>query len=566
MPEPPQHLPHSPHTQHPQHLLRRYLVSFKVSKVPHRFTDVLILGSGVAGLSAALAAADEPGVEILLVAKDAPEETATSYAQGGVAAVIEPELTGDSIASHAKDTHTAADALADDPAVQQTVIEGVERVRGLLALGANFDRDAHGRIQLTLEGGHSHPRILHRGDTSGREVERTLLEAVLQRPNITILAHTFASDLITRDGGAKGAVLIRPDGELEAAWARSVVLATGGAGRLYRETTNPKVNTGDGIAMAFRAGAVLQDLEFMQFHPTTLYLAGADRFLITEAVRGEGGVLRDGAGNTFMHRFHPLGDLAPRDVVSRGIVTVMRERGENKVLLDLSAIPPEKIRVRFPRILEILREFGIDILKEPIPVRPSAHYSIGGVQTDLSGHTSVRGLFAAGEVASTGLHGANRLASNSLLEGLVFGHRAGRTAASEALRAPTPQPFSIEGPPPSAGPRAPALDLNDLTVSLKSLLWLKVGLERNGPDLGAALKQVASWVPYVLGSDFHEVPSWTVQNMILTAYLLTLSALRREESRGVHFRSDFPKHDDAQWRRHQTITQGDLASTKTTQG
>ncbi len=545
-------------SNHPQHLLRRYLVSFRVSKIPHRFTDVLIIGSGVAGLSAALAASDDPGIEVLLVAKDALEETATIYAQGGVAAVIDPEATGDSLSSHVKDTLSASDGLADEEAVQLTATEGVVEVQRLLEMGANFDREPSGKIHLTLEGGHSHPRILHRGDTSGREVERVLLDAVLERPNITILAHTFAVDLVTRSGEVMGAVLLRPDSELECAWARRVVLATGGAGRLYRETTNPKVTTGDGIAMAFRAGAALQDLEFMQFHPTTLYLAGADRFLITEAVRGEGGVLRDGAGNTFMHRFHPLGDLAPRDVVSRGIVTVMRERRENKVWLDLSAIAPEKIRARFPRILEILRGFGIDILKEPIPVRPSAHYSIGGVKTDLEGRTTVPGLFAAGEVSSTGLHGANRLASNSLLEGLVFGHRAGRRAAAEARGCAAPEPFSVEGSPTSPGPKAPALDLNDLTVSLKSLLWLKVGLERNGPELSSALKQIASWVPYVLGSDFHEVPSWTLQNMLVTAYLLTISALRREESRGVHFRTDFPRRDDARWHKHQTVTRDDL--------
>lgn len=269
-------------------------------------------------------------------------------------------------------------------------------------------------------------------------------------------------------------------------------------------------------------------------------------------------MLRDGAGNAFMRRFHPLGDLAPRDVVSRGIITVLRERGENKALLDLSAIPPERIRSRFPRILEILKGFGIDILHESIPVRPSAHYSIGGVKTDLLARTSLPGLFAAGEVASTGLHGANRLASNSILEGLVFGHRAGHAAREEAGAIPMPQPFSVESPPPAPGPKPAAIDLNDLAHSLKSLLWQKVGLERNGSELVAALKQIQSWVPYVLGSDFYEVPSWTVQNMILTSCLLTLAALRREESRGVHYRTDFPRRDDAHWRRHQTLTQDDL--------
>ncbi|MBI4606392.1 MAG: L-aspartate oxidase [Planctomycetes bacterium] len=542
----------------PPHLFGRHLVRFKVSQVPHRFTDVLVLGSGVAGLSAALEASKDPGIEVLLVAKDKLEETATAYAQGGVAAVLSPEATGDSADQHAADTIAAADGLADEEAVKVTVIEGVERVRDLLALGAAFDRDEDGRVHFTLEGGHTFPRILHHGDTTGKEVERVLLEAVLERPNVTVLHHTFAADILTRDGEARGAVLSRPDGELEAAWARRTVLATGGAGRLYREATTPQVNTGDGVAMAFRAGCVLQDLEFVQFHPTTLYLAGADRFLITEAVRGEGGVLRDGAGERFMHRFHRLAELAPRDVVSRGIITVLRERGENKVFLDLSAIPPERIRSRFPRILEILRGFGIDILRDPIPVRPSAHYSIGGVVTDLFGRTSLRGLLAAGEVASTGLHGANRLASNSLLEGLVFGHRAGRLALQEARTAPAPEPFSVPGPPPAAGPKPAALDLGDLTSSLKSLLWQKVGIERHGAELAAALGQIRSWMPYALGSSFHEVPSWTVQNMVSTAYLITLSALRREESRGVHFRTDHPSRDDTRWQKHTTLSQADL--------
>lgn len=538
-------------------LLRRHLAGLQVSRVPHRFTDVLILGTGVAGLSAALEASRDPETAVLLIAKDELEETATRYAQGGVAAALDPKTTGDSVAQHAEDTLKVAAGLVDEEVALTTATEGVERVSELIERGTRFDRNPDGDLHFTLEGGHSFPRILHRGDTSGQEIGRALLEAVLARPNITVLPHTFAIDLLTRDNRARGALLSRPDGNLEAAWARSTVLATGGVGRIYRETTNPQVNTGDGIAMAFRAQATLQDLEFIQFHPTTLYLAGADRFLITEAVRGEGGVLRDAAGHRFMNRFHSLADLAPRDVVSRGIITVMREQGENKVFLDLSAIAPEKIRKRFPKILEILNGFGVDILREPIPVRPSAHYSIGGVQTDLRARTSLRGLFAAGEVASTGLHGANRLASNSLLEGLVFGHRAGKEARLEAKETSTPTPFCIASKP-AAPPTHAALDLEDLTQSLRSLLWKDVGLERDAVGLKAALQQIESWIPYVLGSSFHGAPSWTVQNMLLTAYLLTVSALRREESRGVHFRVDFPERDDTRWQRHNILTQADI--------
>ena len=540
------------------HLLRRNLVSFKVSQIPHRFTDVLVLGSGAAGLSAALAASRDPSTEVLVVAKEELQETSTFYAQGGIVAVMDPQLTGDSIEAHVEDTLRVAEGLGDEEVARVTATEGVLRVRELLELGAAFDRDSQGRIHFALEGGHRFPRILHKGDTTGQEIQRTLLHALKEKENVTFLRQTFAVDLLVEGDLVVGAVLFRPDGDLEAAWARRTILATGGAGRLFRETTNPKIATGDGLAMAFRAGGVLQDLEFVQYHPTTLYLAGADRFLITEAVRGEGGVLRDGSGNAFMSRFHPLGDLAPRDVVSRAMITTMRERGETKAHLDLSAIPPERIRARFPKILEILKGFGIDILREPIPVRPSAHYMIGGVRTDLLGRTSLPGLLAAGEAACTGLHGANRLASNSLLEGLVFGHRAGARAAVEARSARIPVPFSLESPPPSSDFKPAALDLSDLVSSLRSLLWLKVGLERSAPELEAALRQIKSWIPYVLGSDFHDVQSCTAQNMLLVAYLVSWNALRREESRGVHFRSDFPERNDARWQAHLTLSKDQL--------
>jgi L-aspartate oxidase len=379
------------------------------------------------------------------------------------------------------------------------------------------------------------------------------------KQQIKMYVEWFVCRLIVEDGACKGVVAYNmTKGGFEEFRGEAVIMATGGAGRTYSNTSNAVISTGGGAAMAYQAGVPLQDLEFVQFHPTTLYLAGADRFLITEAVRGEGGVLRDGAGSSFMRRFHPLADLAPRDVVSRGIMTVLKERGESRVSLDLSAIPPERIRARFPRILEILQGFGIDILKDPIPVRPSAHYTIGGVKTDLQARTSLPGLYAAGEVASTGLHGANRLASNSLLEGLVFGRRAGQTAAVEAPSVHLPEPTSVDHSRPRSEPRPPALDLSDLTSSLKSLLWQKVGLERRGPELRSTLDQIQSWIPYVLGTDFHEVESWIVQNMLLTAYLITFSAMRRKESRGVHFRVDFPEKNDAEWCRHLTLSRNDI--------
>ncbi|MCZ6793465.1 MAG: L-aspartate oxidase [Planctomycetota bacterium] len=546
-------------------LSRRYLATFRTSRIPHRFADLLVVGSGVAGLTATLAASERPDVEVLLVSKDAIEESATRWAQGGVAAVLRPGATEDSQEKHVADTLAAAAGLADPESVARTVSEGVERVEELLALGVDFDRGPSGELQFTREGGHSRPRILPRGDTTGQEIERVLVERARQRENVHILEHTFALDLLTADGACHGALLSGPGGRLEAAWARTTVLASGGAGRLYRETTNPPVCTGDGMAMAFRAGALLQDLEFVQFHPTTLYLAGAERFLITEAARGEGGVLRDGAGEAFMARYHELKDLAPRDVVSRAILDVIRHRPENTVWLDLTGIGADKIRVRFPRILEYCRDFGIDILKDPIPVRPCAHYSIGGVKTNIDAETSIEGLLAAGEVSCSGAHGANRLGSNSLLEGLVFGRRAGQIAASRVDSVPVPRPFStadlpggtppaVRAPAPGGGDSCREVDLEDLGRSLKSLLWYKVGVERSGDGLRAALQQIESWIPYYLAGQFDSPQSWSLQNMLETAYLVTLSALRREESRGVHYRSDFPHRDDEKWKRHSILS------------
>jgi L-aspartate oxidase len=542
------------------HLKRRYLASYRVPQISHRFTDVLVIGSGVAGNSAAISAGSVPGTQVLLLSKDSLEESSTYYAQGGIAAVVAPEANEDSLDSHVEDTLEAGCGLADPEVVRLVVEEGVRRVEELIGWGANFDRK-DGRIEFTREGGHSHSRILHTGDTTGREIARTLLLAVEKRSSILALSDTFAIDLITRDGECLGALVYRPSGDLQAVWAKRTLLATGGAGRLYRETTNPAVTTGDGLAMGLRAGATLRDLEFIQFHPTTLYVAGADRFLISEAVRGEGAKLIDKTGERFMHRFHQRAELAPRDTVSRGIMSRMKELGDNKVFLDLSSIPPERIRERFPTIQAFCSGFGIDILKEPIPVRPSAHYTIGGLCVDPLGHTDLPGLFAAGEVSSSGLHGANRLGSNSLLEGLVFGARAGERAAREAAEIPHP-PIPFEPRPEEIWSGdlkgKDHLDLSDLGTSLKSEMWRRVGIERVGPELRRTLEQIEEWVPYVLGASFANPTGWTLQNMMLMGYAVTLAALGREETRGVHFRSDFPERDDSRWRRHQDLRRDDL--------
>lgn len=541
-------------------LQRRYLASFRVSQISHRFTDVLVIGSGVGGNSAAIAASEEPETEVLLIAKNALQECSTYYAQGGIAAVLSPQENEDSLECHFEDTIEAACGLADPEIVRIVVEEGVQRVEELIRWGAQFDRK-EGRIQFTREGGHSRPRILHTGDTTGREIERTLLTEVRKRRAILDLKDTYVVDLITRDGRCWGALVHRPWGNLQAVWAKRTVLATGGVGRMYRETTNPSVTTGDGIAIGLRAGAVLRDPEFIQFHPTTLYVAGADRFLITEAVRGEGGKLIDKNGERFMHRFHPRGELAPRDTVSRGILQHMKEVGDNKVFLDLSGIPRERILERFPRIREFCLGFGIDILKEPIPVRPSAHYTVGGLRVDREGRTDLPGLFAAGEVSSTGLHGANRLGSNSLLEGLVLGARSGSAAAREARQISNPPtPFEPSGDFWTGDIEGKDyIDLSDLRVSLQSEMWRHAGIERTGDSLRQTLRQIEEWIPYVLGANFTHPPGWTLQNMMLSAYAITVGALQREETRGVHYRADFPERDDEHWGRHQDLKLGDLA-------
>ncbi len=546
----------------PNPIKRSHLESFNRARISHRFTDVLVIGSGVAGLSAAIAAADgTPRVEVLLIAKAELSEGSTQWAQGGIAAVLDPEQHSDRLDYHVDDTVRAGCELSDPDVVSTVVSEGVDGVRALLDWGAAFDREG-GALHFTQEGGHSHPRILHSADSTGREIERVLLSRALDFGNITSLARTFAIDLAIRaDGTCRGALVYRPTGVLQMLWAKRVILATGGAGRLYRETTNPPVTTGDGLAMAFRAGARLRDLEFVQFHPTTLYVAGADRFLITEAARGEGGRIVDADGEPFMHLYHPKGDLAPRDVVSRGIVQHMKETGTNKVFLDLSSLSSDHVRRHFPQIQELCARFGIDIPDEPIPVRPSAHYTLGGVVVDRDGATDVPGLFAVGEVSSTGLHGANRLGSNSLLEGLVYGKRAGARVARECAELDDFRPPFDDTPlrsgEASTTPRTPPLNLQDLQQSLQSLLWRHAGIERTGDGLRDAIVQIREWISYVLPGQFAKPEGWTLQNMLTTAFLIVRAALRREESRGVHSRSDFPDSSEA-WRKHQTVSRLEL--------
>lgn len=585
---------------------RRYLIPFRSGLLPQIFCDTLVIGSGVAGARAAIAAA-EHGEVIVLGKDDAPPVGAsnTSWAQGGIAAVFDSSDTFD---SHIHDTLVAGAGLCDEPIVNQIVQAGPERIREIIDWGMRFDAAPDGSMSLGREGGHSLSRILHsNGDATGRELMRCLWERLTKTSGVRIFNRCFALDLITagNEPGSPvmGAITHHPKHGLQMIWAKATILASGGAGMLFRETTNPKVATGDGTALAYRAGASVADMAFVQFHPTCLYLAGAARWLITEAVRGAGAHLVDSDGVRFMTDEHPQGELAPRDIVTRGIVRRLAARGGTHVFLDCRHIP--HFAEKFPGITQLLAKFDLDAQNHLIPVHPAAHYTIGGVLTDAKGRTDVPGLFAIGECASIGLHGANRLASNSLLEGLVMGQIAGAAArqltqfgrdaaganagpnvvaaennsngstngranghnstngnshrADAALSAgwnspPRPAPISIISdirPPDSA-----ELDLNDVLSSLRSAMWRNAGIERKGPRLADLNDMLQFWGKYTLDKIFDDVTGWQLQNMLLTAWLMARSALWRTESRGCHWREDFPAADETLrvhdcWRRGQ---------------
>jgi L-aspartate oxidase len=534
---------------------RRYLIPFNAARLPQQFTDVLVIGGGVAGLRAAIAAADG-GADVLLLTKDTVAESNTWYAQGGIAAVLQPL---DSTESHVHDTLIGGAGLCDEKAVHIVVEEGPKRVLELLEWGANFDKkegNPHG-LAFTLEGGHSFARIIHAyGDATGKELAQTLIRTVRSRENIRISESSFAIDLLTHENRCVGAIALI-DEQIHIIWAKRTILASGGAGQLYRESTNPKIATADGHAMAWRAGAALRDMEMVQFHPTTLYVAGASRALITEAVRGEGAYLVDRNGYRFMGDYHPSKELAPRDVVSRAIVEQIRKTHHTHVYLDVRHLPREEFLERFPQLAKLLEQFEIDASKDLIPIHPAAHYMIGGVDADEFGRASLTGLYAVGEAGCSGLHGANRLGSNSLLEGLAFGARAGtdaaRNAKEDALKFPLKLDHKI---PPSTKTE---LDITDVKSSLRSVMWRNVGIERDGQRLSETREIIAFWARYVmdkvfdiqeLGAASAAVAGWEVQNMLSVAALVATAAFSRTESRGCHFRLDYPRTDDAHWRLH----------------
>lgn len=521
--------------------LRRYLVPFEAKGIPHLFTDVLIIGGGIAGTRAALEI--DPSLKTIVISKDRLSHSNSAWAQGGIAGVLDPL---DEFANHVADTIAAGKGMCDPSVVEEVIRDAPDRIRELVSYGTEFDQH-EGEIALTLEGGHSHARVAHAlGDATGREVMRAVHEAAYGADNVDIWQQTFTIDLLTMDGVCRGALVWNANHGRTFVWAKQTILCTGGAGALYRETTNPSIATADGHALAFRAGCELRDMEFMQFHPTVLYIAGSSRHLITEAVRGEGAHLVDCNGYRFMADYNDAMELAPRDVVSQAITQQMTKTAHPCVYLDLAPIGEAKIRSRFPGIGKVCSEFGLDITKDRVPVRPGAHYMIGGLTTDMQGLTTLPGLWAAGEVTSTGLHGANRLASNSLLEGVVFGKRCGQNASIAAIN----QPDCFTAPDLKSAAGLPhgnddSLDLADIRNSLRSLMWRHVGISRCESELQSASQQLDFWANYVCRRDLPGPEGWELQNMMLVSRIMTAAALVRRESRGVHLRSDYPNTEES---------------------
>jgi L-aspartate oxidase len=506
--------------------------------------DFVVIGSGIAGLRAAIELA--PVGRVLILTKAEPTESNTGHAQGGIAVALGED---DSPDIHAADTIKAGDGLCDEAAVRVLVEEGPPYVQELIDWGTKFDREADGSLSRGREAAHSVRRVLHAGDATGREIARVLWTRVSDLKSVETANHALVTELLVEQDRCVGVRFYDQLGFPRDALAKSTLLATGGAGQVFRHTTNPRVATGDGVALGFHAGARVADLEFVQFHPTALNVPGAPRFLISEALRGDGGRLINGRGQAFMTRYHPDGDLAPRDVVARSIMREMDMTG-GSVFLSLSHLDADYVLRRFPTIADMCRQVGLDLALDPIPVSPAAHYVMGGVDTDRWGRTSLPGLLAAGEVACTGVHGANRLASNSLLEGLVFGARAAAamqqppataSLGSDRREAPRPPPISVG--------RSPLT-----TTEVRDLMWKSVGLFRTREGMeDAVAKLEASYAAHrdaLANARADDGDAWKQFNLVTVARLVARAALRRLESRGAHYRADFPGRDDIHWKAH----------------
>jgi len=504
--------------------------------------DFLIIGSGVAGLRAAIELA--PYGNVLVVTKDIPTESSTEYAQGGIAVALSDE---DEVGIHFDDTLKAGDGLCREDAVKILVEEGPERIFELISWGAEFDKNGT-KLDFTMEAAHSRRRILHaHGDATGKELERVLIKKVRSFPTVKKYPFAFTVDLIVKDGECYGAYVLK-DRKINAILAKATILCTGGAGQIFSRTTNPMVATGDGMAIAFRAGAVLEDMEFVQFHPTSLYSPYAPHFLLSEAMRGEGAILRNINKEPFMHNYHPDAELAPRDIVSRAIISEMVKTESNHVYLDMTHLEKEFVKKRFPRIYSTCLQYNLDITKDIIPVSPAAHYMMGGVKTDSNGLTSIKGLYAAGEVACTGVHGANRLASNSLLEGLVYGARAGRSASESMI---DPKMLSEDESVLHYGLAYHTIPEHDeIRITLRKLMWERVGIIRCGESLAEAKEKLSKWL-FILDKTFYTRRELELKNMITVGMIITEAAFLRKGSVGAHYRSDYSEKGK-DWQKHVT--------------
>lgn len=520
-------------------MIPRFLTDFSLERLPRVETDVIIIGSGIAGLFTSITASETQ--KVLMITKKSLSDSNTQFAQGGIAAVISED---DSPAAHRQDTLIAGAGLCSNAAVDILVHEGPRGVDDLIRMGTNFDLE-NGELALTQEGAHSRRRILHaHGDATGAEIVRALSDQVLHNNNIEIWNDHFVIDLITYEGICYGAVVQKPDGQKIFVTGKATVLCSGGVGQLFRYTTNPDVATGDGIAMAYRAGSDIQDVEFIQFHPTVLYYPGAPRFLISEAVRGEGAILRNINGERFMDRYHPQLELAPRDIVARAIVSEIERTKSTFVYLDITHESAEMVKHRFPTIYQFCLNYGLDLTTDWIPVAPAAHYMMGGVKTDLNGETSVRRLFACGEVSATGVHGANRLASNSLSEAIVFGRRiVNQIQALASLEAPPEIRSELHRQDP------PIQQSIEKRLKLQKIMLRNAAFKRSAIGLSKGLEELKRQFP-LFNTHLTKREEYEFANLLVCATLTTQAALLREESRGAHYREDFPERDDLLWRKH----------------